>query len=148
MLAEAIEEDPDHGAEGAADELARAKGRSEGRQARAKSRARQLRAGLIELLGEVGYQPTTTPEGTIRLQNCPYHDLAANHRDLTCGMNLAWARGVLEGLAGAPAAGPSAADPGAGDRAGQLEANLAPEPGYCCVVFSEPNPTESDRSDS
>src|SRR5437879_6163503 len=61
----------------------------------------QLRAGLVEVLGEVGYEPSTDPSGAIRLQNCPYHALASAHRDLTCGMNLAWATGVLEGLEGA-----------------------------------------------
>jgi len=65
-------------------------------------------------------------DGAIRLQNCPYHALSASHRELTCGMNLAWAEGVLEGL---------------GQRHGDgLEATLAPEPGYFCVVFRQPEP--------
>ena len=71
--------------------------------------------------GAGGFEPPTTdPSALIRLQNCPYHALSATHRDLTCGMNEAWAEGVLEGL---------------GDAG--LTPNLAPEPGYCCVRFEE-----------
>jgi predicted ArsR family transcriptional regulator len=128
MLAAAVERDPDHAAERAADEGARARGVEEGRAARSKvgrsgRRRAAARAGLVQLLGEVGYEPATAPDGAIRLQNCPYHALSAAHRELTCGMNLAWAEGVLDGLG-----------------EGQLEANLAPEPGYCCVVFRDAAP--------
>lgn len=138
LLADAIER-ADAGASGhpaelAADAGAHARGVGQGVQAREKAGRRpgraQLRAGLVELLGEDGYMPTTAPDGAIRLQNCPYHALSASHRDLTCGMNLAWAEGVLEGLGGSETSDRPAG--GAG-----LEANLAPEPGYCCVVFRE-----------
>lgn len=124
LLAAAIERDPDEGSRQAAAEVAHARGEAEGAQARAKAGPQpgpgQLRAGLVEVLGEVGYEPGTDASGAIRLQNCPYHALSATHRDLTCGMNLAWAEGVLEGI---------------GDV--KLEAELAPEPGYCCVVFRD-----------
>ena len=53
--------------------------------------------------------------------NCPYDALVQEHRDLTCGMNLAWAEGVVEGL-------------GASD----VAVELSPEPGRCCVVFHQP----------
>jgi len=107
------------------DDVARIRGRQSGEETRAKAGRRpgatKLRAGLLEALGAAGYEPRTDPvEGTIRLENCPFHALSAAHRDLTCGMNLAWANGVVEGL---------------GD--GHLRAELAPEPGYCCVTFSE-----------
>jgi predicted ArsR family transcriptional regulator len=124
------------------DEVARARGRDAGAGARRRAGGRadapavphrigpkQLREALVEALGESGYEPTTEPAsaadagaipGAIRLQNCPYHALSATHRDLTCGMNLAWAEGVLDGL---------------GDAG--LSANLAPEPGFCCVRFEE-----------
>lgn len=132
----------------AVDDVARGHGLSAGRDARSRAgRAHspaRLRESLVEALGEAGYEPSTagvamTPSaaepasaaasapGTyagaapaIRLQNCPYHALSASHRDLTCGMNLAWAEGVLEGL---------------GDAG--LGTELAPEPGYCCVVFKD-----------
>ncbi|HEY2916466.1 MAG TPA: hypothetical protein VGI98_04545 [Candidatus Limnocylindrales bacterium] len=111
---------------GTVDDVARARGREAGLAARDRAGKRpgvtRLRAGLVEMLGEDGYEPTTTdPSGSaIRLQNCPYHALSATHRDLTCGMNLAWAEGVLDGL---------------GDAG--LSPNLAPEPGYCCIRFEE-----------
>ena len=133
LLAAAIERDPDAAARDAADELARTRGGREGRAARVKAGRRpgrqQLRAGLIEILGEDGYEPSTDASGAIRLQNCPYHALSATHRDLTCGMNLAWAEGVLGGLGGA-----------------KLDAELAPEPGFCCVVFRDAAGEASVRS--
>jgi predicted ArsR family transcriptional regulator len=107
------------------DDIARERGHEAGVAARTRAGKRpgrqQLRAGLIELLGEDGYEPTATDApATIRLQNCPFHALSATHRDLTCGMNLAWAEGVVDGL---------------GDAG--LTATLVPEPGYCCVRFDE-----------
>jgi predicted ArsR family transcriptional regulator len=117
----------------AVEEVAHARGQASGVAARARVSAAeegsgdeavhptQLRAALIELLSEADYRPQTDEAtGAIRLESCPYHALTADHRDLTCGMNLAWAEGVLDGL---------------GDAG--LQANLAPEPGYCCVVFRE-----------
>ena len=40
---------------------------------------------------------TSMSDGTVCLRNCPYDALVADHRDVTCGMNLAWAEGVVEG---------------------------------------------------
>ena len=109
----------------AVQDAARTRGRDAGvgarRAAGARPGKRRLRAGLETLLETAAYQPSREPGAqAIRLQNCPYHALSATHRDLTCGMNLAWGQGVLEGLG-----------------ATGLEAELAPEPGYCCVVFRE-----------
>ena len=79
----------------------------------------QLRTVLLELLRGAGYAPEVDPgSGTVRLRNCPYHALASSHRALTCGMNLAWASGAADALAGS-----------------RLRPELAPEAGYCCVVF-------------
>ena len=41
---------------------------------------------------------TIDADGTVCLRNCPYDALVADHRDVTCGMNLAWAEGVIDGL--------------------------------------------------
>ncbi len=85
---------------------------------------RRLRAALLDLLWRAGYEPEVAPDtGGICLRNCPYHALVVNHRDLACGMNVAWAKGLLEGLGGA-----------------HLEAQLAPPDGHCCVVFSDMAP--------
>ena len=76
---------------------------------------------LLGALRERGYEPREATPGEITLGNCPYHALVEDHRDLVCGMNLAWAEGVLDGV------GESGA-----------KARLDPEPGRCCVVIGEP----------
>jgi predicted ArsR family transcriptional regulator len=102
--------------------VARERGTAVGAGARRKAGARpgrrRLLTGLLDVLRGAGYEPDVdTPTGTVRLRNCPYDALASDHRELTCGMNLAWAEGVVDGL-GSPAG-----------------VELAPEPGRCCVVF-------------
>jgi predicted ArsR family transcriptional regulator len=82
---------------------------------------RRLKAALIARLRSVGFEPDVDPKtGDVSLRNCPYAVLAASQRELTCGMNLAWAQGLMDGLI----------DP-------KLEVELAPAPGRCCVVFRE-----------
>jgi predicted ArsR family transcriptional regulator len=83
----------------------------------AKGRDRGTRA-LAAVLRQRGYEPYTDDEGVVRLRNCPFHRLAADHTDLVCGMNLA----MLKGLVGA--------DPDIG-----VKAVLDPRPGQCCVAF-------------
>jgi len=73
---------------------------------------------LIEVLARAGYEPRTDAAGAVCLRNCPYGSIASDHRDVTCGMNVAWAEGVVDGL-------------GLAD----VEVELAPEPGRCCVIF-------------
>ena len=75
-------------------------------------------ARLFDLLLGAGYEPELEPAGDLCLRNCPYDALVQEHRDVTCGMNLAWAEGVVDGL-------------GASD----VDVELDPEPGRCCVVF-------------
>ena len=107
--------------------VARERGRAAGLEARRKAGRRpgrrRLQAGLIDVLRDEGYEPEVQPaDGTVVLRNCPFDSLVANHRDLTCGMNAAWAEGVIGGL---------------GDVNASVE--LAPEPGRCCVLV-HPNP--------
>ena len=49
-------------------------------------------------LREHGFEPWQDEDGTIRLRNCPFHQLAAQHRDIVCGMNLALIEGLVAGL--------------------------------------------------
>jgi predicted ArsR family transcriptional regulator len=115
----------------AAISVARERGTAVGAAARQRAGARpgrrRLLLGLLDVLRRAGYEPeaatpvNATPTGTICLRNCPYDALVADHRSLTCGMNLAWAEGVIDGL-GAPG----------------LQPELAPAPGQCCVVFRPP----------
>ena len=75
------------------------------------------RESLVETLEERGYEPLVR-EGTLRLRNCPFHALVDDHRDLVCGMNLALAEGILDGL---------------GEE--RISAHLDRQPGLCCVAF-------------
>ena len=79
---------------------------------------RRLQAELIEVLSEAGYEPRIEHDGEVCLRNCPFDALVAEHRDLTCGMNLAWAQGVVSGLGN-----------------DTISVDLLPQPGRCCVVF-------------
>ena len=102
--------------------IARERGRAVGLEAlralgRRPGRVRSL-SGLVDVLRGAGYEPRLEPDGTVCLRNCPYSALTADHRELTCGMNLAWAQGVVAGL-------------GVED----VSTTLAPEAGRCCVVF-------------
>lgn len=103
--------------------VARQQGTDEGAAARRaagpRPSRRRLRDTLLALLGRAGYEPEADAKsGVICLHNCPYHALVFSHRELTCGMNLAWAEGVVSAMTGS-----------------MLKAELAPRPGYCCVVF-------------
>ena len=70
------------------------------------------------LLAQLGYEPHVDAAGEVRLANCPFRDVAAAHRQATCGMNLSIVQGVLDGL-----------------DAGGLAARLEPRPPACCVVI-------------
>ncbi len=92
---------------------------SRARTAAGKRPSRQrLRGALLTELEGRGYQPSETAAGDIRLGNCPYDSLVDDHRDVVCGMNLALAGGLLDGL-----------------REERDHARLDPQPGQCCVVI-------------
>jgi predicted ArsR family transcriptional regulator len=88
-------------------------------------------ADALEVLADGGYEPIVDDDGTIRLRNCPFHALAATHRELTCGMNLSLAEGLLEGMGTAG-----------------LTAELDPQPGWCCVVLREKSRAGAADGDS
>ena len=104
---------------------ARAAGRAVGEDARKaagrRPGRRRARAALLDTLRQRGYGPREAPSGEIRLTNCPFHALVAEHRDLVCGMNLALADGLVSALGEAG-----------------LEPRLDPKPGECCVAFVPP----------
>jgi predicted ArsR family transcriptional regulator len=122
-FAEALERADGSSGKRATARVARARGRADGKEIRRSAGQRRghrrLEKALVEHLRHAGYEPRLdAKDGVIRLRNCPYDALAASHRELTCGMNLAWAEGVVAGL---------------GDDG--VKAELAPEPGQCCVRF-------------
>jgi predicted ArsR family transcriptional regulator len=69
-------------------------------------------------LARHGFEPWSAADGTIRLRNCPFHQLATLHPELVCGMNLALISGLIDGLG---AAG--------------MRAALDPGPDRCCVAI-------------
>lgn len=118
LFASVLSERPD-----AAESLAlaaRARGRELGTEAlrRSAGKPRASRGALHEVLREAGYAPFER-DGEIRMLNCPFHELAQRHRDVTCGMNLQLLRGLMEG-GGLP----------------DDQARLVPEPGLCCVAIA------------
>jgi predicted ArsR family transcriptional regulator len=70
------------------------------------------------VLTRQGYEPCRGGSEVIRLRNCPFHQLAEQHREVVCGMNLTLIEGLVEGL-------------GADD----WHPVLDPRPGYCCVAL-------------
>jgi predicted ArsR family transcriptional regulator len=122
LMATAIERLPGGSGVAVAADMARERGRTVGRDARRKPgrrpAGRRLLAELSDLLSGAGYDPALDDAtGTLSLRNCPFRALVAEHRGLMCGMNLAWAEGVIDGLGA------------------NVHAEFAPAPDRCCVVF-------------
>src|SRR5260221_8936297 len=121
LLAEAVESEPSgsaltglqRAARGLGSEIGRAAG---GRRAAQGGHRRSSREIMHATLAEHGFEPVNDAGG-LSLRNCPFHPLAARHRDVVCAMNLA----LLEGVAG-----------GIGGRG--LAPGLDPPPGPCCVA--------------
>lgn len=115
LLAAAVEADNSGRARRALRRVTRAAGRALGASAVGAS------GGLVAALAARGYAPVETAEG-IRLRNCPFHHLVADHAELVCGLN----KDLL--VAATHAAG------------GEFKARLAPQPGRCCVVLESVGP--------
>jgi predicted ArsR family transcriptional regulator len=119
---ELVEPEQDRGdGEPEPQERERAAGRAGGEEAAAATgplaERDDRRRAVLEVLAHHGYEPALHDGGEVALVNCPFHRLAEDHRTLVCGMNLDFLDGLLEGSGSA----------------GELDARLAPEPGYCCV---------------
>ncbi|MGZ4148330.1 MAG: helix-turn-helix transcriptional regulator [Actinomycetota bacterium] len=111
----------------AVDEVATAEGRrlaaeieSQLRGARPKPSANR-RGVVVDALERHGFEPRTADDGTIVLRNCPFHQLAQQHTDLICGMNLSMMKAAIAAV---------------GDTG--LEARLEPDAGQCCVKLGPP----------
>jgi predicted ArsR family transcriptional regulator len=89
-------------------------------------------ASVRQALARRGYEPHHDPDGAdgaggaggaggaIRLRNCPFDRVAADHRELVCGANLAMLAALTRQLGGDP----------------PVRAVLDPRPGRCCVVLT------------
>jgi predicted ArsR family transcriptional regulator len=82
------------------------------------------RRDLETVLARHGYEPERCSHGVTRLRNCPFHQLAQQHKDTVCAMNLALIDGVTASL-----------------QASTLRLALDPQPGYCCVAISADRPS-------
>ena len=118
IFAEGLDRRPDKATRDQVRAAARERGVALGSGGSTKRRSRKsVRARLVAVLGQEGFEPTDDGR-EIRLRNCPFDVLAAEHRGLTCSMNLA----LLEGLAS-----------GVGDSG--LQPVSRPVEGSCCVRF-------------
>ncbi|HEY3522402.1 MAG TPA: hypothetical protein VGK63_01760 [Candidatus Limnocylindrales bacterium] len=120
LFAEALEREPTGGAIDALHDVAARHGRELAHAARERVDAAgesPNRETLLSVLADEGFGPRE--EGTsIRLRNCPFDALVGEHRQLTCGANLAALRALGDGI---PEAG--------------LTAEPDDVPGECCVCF-------------
>jgi predicted ArsR family transcriptional regulator len=104
--------------------VAREHGQALGRSARTSIRGavgRERGMALAqEALAASGYQPLRTSEDTLRLRNCPFQPVAAQSRELVCGLNHSYLSGLVDAI-GAP----------------RIEAVLAPQASGCCVELRQ-----------
>lgn len=83
---------------------------------RSATRRSARRRVTMEVLAEQGFEPRQGADGVVVLTNCPFHQLAQEHTELICGMNLCLVKAAVDQV---------------GDTG--LDARLEPEEGVCCV---------------
>jgi predicted ArsR family transcriptional regulator len=124
LLAGAVEADSSGSAQAALKRAASARGAELGTKAAtlpaADGNPTQVLVALRQALASRGYEPYEDGDGTIRLRNCPFDRIAAHHRELVCGANLAMLQSLTNHLGGDPPA----------------RAVLDPQPGRCCVALT------------
>jgi predicted ArsR family transcriptional regulator len=119
LLADAVQSDTSGQSQAALRAAARQYGASRASDGHAAATAEAASQEVQSALRQHGFEPWRTADGAVRLRNCPFHQLAAQHRDVVCGMNLALIEGLIEGF-------------GVSD----LHPELDPGPGRCCVVIT------------
>jgi predicted ArsR family transcriptional regulator len=123
LLAQAVESDRGGQARAALYDAARQFGADLGKRSRASGARGNARQAVQSALAGHGFEPWQDEDGAVRLRNCPFHQLAAQHPGIVCGMNLALIEGLVAGLGAA----------------GMVPA-LDPGPGRCCVVIGVGQP--------
>jgi predicted ArsR family transcriptional regulator len=124
LLAEAVDRSRTNGIDiaEAVKEVATDEGRRLGNEIDARLRSTRARrperrrVAVLRALEAQGFEPHRNADGTVVLRNCPFHQLAQQHTDLICGMNLCLLKAAVDNV----------------DDSG-LEARLQPEDGLCCV---------------
>jgi predicted ArsR family transcriptional regulator len=124
LLAAAVEADSSGTAKGALNRAAGTLGAELGTEATRHTAPDgdpdEVLAALRAALAARGYEPYDDADGAIRLRNCPFDRIAANHRELVCEANLAMLQGLTDHLDGDP----------------PVRAVLDPQPGRCCVALT------------
>ena len=125
LLAHAVEADPSGAAKAALDHAAAALGAGLGTEAASWTAPDgdpdQVLAAVRQALAARGYEPYDDPDGTIRLRNCPFDRIAAQHPQLVCGANHAMLQALTDQVDGGPPT---------------VRAVLDPQPGRCCVTLT------------
>ncbi|HEY6204034.1 MAG TPA: helix-turn-helix domain-containing protein [Candidatus Limnocylindria bacterium] len=129
LFAQALEAEGGRDARRSVAAAAREFGASLGAAAHARPGRASVFRKALDVLEEQGFEPSEMPRGVVRLRNCPFDALARAHRDLVCGMNLAFMEGVVAGLRGSG-----------------IQATFDPQPGLCCVTLSASRGASASRA--
>src|SRR5512132_909610 len=125
LLAGAVEADPSGTATAALNRAAATLGAELGAKAASHTAPDgdpdQVLATVRQTLAARGYEPYEDVDGTIRLRNCPFDRIAAQHRQLVCGANHAMLQALTDQVDGDPPT---------------VRAVLDPQPGRCCVTLT------------
>ena len=125
LLAGAVEADPSGAAKAALDRAATTLGAELGTEATSRvapdGDPDQVLPALRQVLAARGYEPYDDPDGTLRLRNCPFDRIAAQHRQLVCGANHAMLQALTDQVDGDPP---------------PVRTVLDPQPGRCCVTLT------------
>jgi predicted ArsR family transcriptional regulator len=121
LLAGAIEADPSGAAQAALNRAAATLGARAATHTAPDGDPDEVRAALRRALADRGYEPYEEADGTIRLRNCPFDRIAAQHRQLVCGANHAMLQALTDHIDSDPPT---------------VRAVLDPQPGRCCVTLT------------
>ena len=125
LLAGAVEADSSGAAKAALDRAAATLGAELGAKAASHTAPDgdpdQVLATVRQALAARGYEPYEDVDGTIRLRNCPFDRIAAQHRQLVCGANHAMLQALTDQVDG---------------DLPTVRAVLDSQPGRCCVTLT------------
>jgi predicted ArsR family transcriptional regulator len=99
------------------------------RRTRARGPASRRRV-VLGALEDQGFEPRPVDDGTVVLRNCPFHQLAQQHTELICGMNLCFLKAAVE----------DAGETG-------FDARFEPQEGLCCVKLHPKEEPAVDETD-